>query len=63
MSEDETVWLTPEEAAERLRVSRRTLQALRSSGEGPRYSKRGQIVRYRADDVDEWMAGEDDAQG
>ena len=50
-------WLTPAQAAERLHVSVRTLARLRQSGGGPRFSKRGQIVRYKAEGVDRWMEG------
>lgn len=52
-------WLTPAQAAERLAVSVKTLWRLRASGDGPRFSQRGQIVRYRVEDVDRWMEGGD----
>ncbi|QWW20146.1 helix-turn-helix domain-containing protein [Schaalia sp. 19OD2882] len=52
------IWLTTAQAADRLAVSKRTLMRLRQSGAGPRFHKRGQIVRYRADDVDRWMGGD-----
>lgn len=54
------VWLTPEDVADRLQVTVRTLQRWRSAGEGPRFSKRGnKVVRYFVEDVDEWMRGDD----
>lgn len=55
----ERAWLTPAQAAERLAVSVKTLWRLRASGDGPRFSQRGQIVRYRVEDVDRWMEGGD----
>lgn len=48
-------WLTTEEAAEHLAVSKRTLARLRRSGDGPKFARRGQIIRYRTADLDEWM--------
>jgi excisionase family DNA binding protein len=57
------VWLTPAEVAERLQVSVKTLERWRSGGRGPRFGRRGAVIRYRVVDVDEWMAGDDDAQG
>lgn len=60
---EERVWLSPREAAERLGVSTMTLQRWRNIGRGPKFGRRGQVVRYRVVDVDEWMAGDDDAQG
>ena len=43
------------ELAERLRVSRSTLQSWRYSGRGPRYVKAGRLVRYRNADVDAFL--------
>lgn len=54
----ERVWLTPEMAAERLRLTVYALVAQRSEGRGPRYCKRGALVRYHVDDVDAWIRGE-----
>jgi excisionase family DNA binding protein len=53
------VWLTPEDVAERLQVSVKTLERWRSAKNGPRFGRRGQVIRYRLDDVDEWMRGDD----
>ena len=53
--------LTSVEAAEQLRISRRTLERYRVTGTGPRYLKVGPGKRarvlYRATDVDAWLAG------
>lgn len=54
---DGRAWLTTEEAAEHLAVSKRTLARLRRSGDGPKFARRGQIIRYRAADLDAWMEG------
>jgi hypothetical protein len=52
----EQYWLTPQEAADRLRMSVRGLEDLRSRGEGPSYSRVNyRIVRYRVADVDAWL--------
>ena len=52
--------LTSVEAAAQLRISRRTLERFRVTGEGPRYLKVGPGKRarvlYRIADVDAWLA-------
>lgn len=45
------------DVAERLGCSVRTLERYRVSGEGPRFVKIGRLVRYRASDLDAWLAG------
>jgi hypothetical protein len=52
--------LTTVEAAEYLRLSPRTLEDMRVTGNGPRYfklgpGKRSKVV-YRRDDLDGWLA-------
>ncbi|NOX50528.1 MAG: helix-turn-helix domain-containing protein [Gammaproteobacteria bacterium] len=47
--------MTEAEVAEILRISVRTLQAWRVSGDGPRYSKIGRAVRYRRPDIENWV--------
>jgi excisionase family DNA binding protein len=49
-------WLSPFEAADYLRIAHQTLANLRVKGGGPRFSRRGRIVRYRRADLDAWMA-------
>jgi predicted site-specific integrase-resolvase len=45
--------LTTKEAAERLRLSQRTLELWRRAGKGPRYIALScRAVRYRADELD-----------
>lgn len=48
--------LTQGEAARVLRLSERTLERLRVSGNGPVYVKAGRLVRYRESDLEEWIA-------
>ena len=47
--------LTTEEAARYLRLSPRTLERYRVTGEGPRFLKIGRRVLYRQSDLDEWL--------
>jgi hypothetical protein len=53
-------WFTPEEASDHLwqqfRIKRNTrrLGQLRATGEGPEYSRDGNVVRYRDDRLDTW---------
>lgn len=49
---------TEAQVADRLAVSPRTLQMWRYKGGGPRYLKIGAAVRYRAADVDAWLANQ-----
>lgn len=46
-----------DDVAERLGISTRTLERYRVAGDGPRFVKMGRLVRYRADDLDAWLAG------
>lgn len=48
--------LTTQEAAKYVRLSKPTLERFRISGDGPRFAKLGGAVRYRADDLDAWLA-------
>jgi predicted DNA-binding transcriptional regulator AlpA len=41
--------------AERLGVSRSTLQSWRYAGRGPRYLKIGRLIRYQAGDVEAYL--------
>lgn len=47
--------LTPKEAAKILKLSTRTLERLRVSGNGPTFSKLGGAVRYEHAQVTEWI--------
>lgn len=44
------------ELAERLGISRSTLQSWRYAGRGPRYMKLGRLIRYRNVDVDAFLS-------
>jgi excisionase family DNA binding protein len=48
--------LTQREAAMALRLSERTLERWRVSGEGVRFVKAGRRVLYRLDDIETWLA-------
>jgi excisionase family DNA binding protein len=48
---------TENEAAPRMGLAVSTLQKLRVTGGGPRFLKLGRSVRYRSQDIDEWLAG------
>jgi excisionase family DNA binding protein len=52
------VTLTPREVAERLQVSRATLERLRASGKGPRFIKIGVSIRYPLSDLEAWLSGD-----
>ena len=47
--------LTTAEAAAGLRVSPRTLNNWRSLGTGPEFIKVGALVRYREDDIEDYL--------
>ena len=49
--------LTVNEVAERLRVGRRTVYRWTDAGLMPRPLKLGSLVRWRADELDRWIAG------
>ena len=49
-------FLTETALADRLALSRRTLQMWRHKGGGPRFVKMGGAVRYRWRDVEAWLA-------
>ena len=49
--------LTDFEAAFHLSLATGTLRNLRSQGRGPRFVRLGRAVRYRPEDLDEWIEG------
>ena len=49
-------WLTQDQLAARLNISQRTLERMRNSGTGPRFSKVAKTILYREADVEEWLA-------
>ena len=48
--------LDQHEAAQILKISVRTLERRRATGTGPRFIRVGRLVRYRAGDLEEWIA-------
>lgn len=50
-----TPLLTTHEVAQRLAISRRTLENYRNAGVGPSFIRIGRLVRYCADDIDRWL--------
>lgn len=48
-------YLTPQEAADFLRVSKSFLDKLRIAGGGPKFIKVGSRVLYRIECLEEWM--------
>ncbi len=58
MGADENIFLTTDELAKWLKISRRTLERMRVDGTGPRFIKagsgKGSRVLYRKSDIIEW---------
>jgi hypothetical protein len=52
--ENRQLHLLPKEAAERLRVSVKTLESWRCTGGGPRYAKFGKRVLYPLAELEAW---------
>lgn len=53
-----SAFLTPDEAANHLALSKRTLENFRIRGGGPRFHKFGRkVVRYHYDDLAAWIEG------
>ncbi len=56
-----TLLLTPDETAEILQISRRTLERWRSVGMGPPFVRMGQggkysVIRYRMEDLNKYLS-------
>jgi len=49
--------LTQKHAARILGLSVRTLERHRLAGTGPRYARLGRLIRYRQNDLIEWVDG------
>jgi len=47
-------FLNTAQAAFYVGLSRRTLEKMRTAGDGPRFRKHGRYVRYHIDDLDQW---------
>lgn len=52
---DERELLTPQEVADRLKISLATLSKWRAGRTGPKYIKCGALVRYRDASLSEWL--------
>ena len=52
----ESPFLATAEAATYVGLSRRTLEKMRTAGNGPIYRKHGRYVRYHIADLDAWSA-------
>ncbi len=50
--------LTTKEAADRLGLSKSTLDKARLTGDGPPFAKMGAAIRYRPQDLDDWVAAQ-----
>jgi excisionase family DNA binding protein len=50
-------WLTPDEAAERARMSRSHFLRLCRNRSGPTCSGKGRLMRFCTSNVDKWIAG------
>lgn len=48
-------WLSPAEAADYLRLSIQSLANMRCTGAGPKFHRRGRVVRYKRTDLDKWL--------
>ncbi len=55
----ESPFITPDEAANYLRLEARTLNNMRWRGEGPRYRKHGGKVIYHIKDLQVWSRNND----
>ncbi len=47
--------INPKHAARLLGISVRTLERHRLAGTGPRYARLGRLIRYRQNDLTEWV--------
>ena len=52
---DEAAYLNTAQAAKRVGLSKRTLERLRVTGGGPRYSRIANRIRYTPEDLDAWV--------
>jgi len=59
MNTNSSALLTGDGAAQRLNISRRTLDTWRTRNFGPKYLKIGKSVRYRISDLDSWMESQE----
>lgn len=48
------LYLTTEDAADLLQISKRYLERLRATGGGPKFITMGKVVRYTPEDIKAW---------
>ncbi|MEF2736417.1 MAG: helix-turn-helix domain-containing protein [Bifidobacterium choerinum] len=61
---EDDVWLTPDDVARMMRVTRRTVSTWRYRGTGPRYVHiTHNCVRYRMSDVRKWIESKAQREG
>ena len=51
-------WLTPEETVAYIGLSALALNQRRHTGTGPKYAKRGRLIRYAKSALDAWLIGD-----
>lgn len=56
-------YLNTRQAAHRLCLSVRKLEALRAEGKGPRFRRHGRLVFYHVDDLEAWSRTTGGGQG
>ena len=50
-------FMTTQQAADKLGISKRTLEGMRLRGGGPAYVKVGRLVRYTDELLEQWLLG------
>ena len=56
MTDEKQTMMTPDQAAQRLAVSKRTLASWRETRSGPPYLLTGRVVRYPIHMFEKWMS-------
>lgn len=57
-------WMTPDDAATYLRLTKRGLEDMRAQSAGPRYHRVGsRLVRYHRADLDCWLLSDGQLEG
>ena len=57
MEDELTEYLTQDQVADLLHISKRTLERMRHEGSGPKYCKAGRRVLFTRQAIDEWLEG------
>jgi excisionase family DNA binding protein len=61
--EDDDVWLSTDEVAERLKIPKKTLASWAAAQRGPRFARMGRYRRYRLSDLLAWEQSKVDDGG